>query len=62
MNDKNIIYSNPQIGKSFVYRLNNNMKDLNKKVDDLNEKYNDIIWYYEWNQRIKKATINHWLN
>ena len=57
--DKNFIYSSPQVGISYILRINKNLKDLNNSVDSLrqliieksNESKNSIL---ELNLKIKK--------
>ena len=40
--NKNIIYSNPQVGITSLLRLNKNFKYLNKEMINLNGKYDQL--------------------
>ena len=47
LNNKNIIYSNPQVGITSLLRLNKNFKYLNKEMIGINNKYDNLNSKYD---------------
>jgi len=47
LNNKNIIYSNPQVGITSLLRMNKNFKNLNREMIHLNSKYDNLYSKYD---------------